>query len=115
MVDLLMKSLVAAPSRLRKNAAGKQRPPKRKKRSLEDVGAMSMISDHVLRDIGLYRAQRGVVSELSDEEIRSWCQAREVANDVGECRSAGPGGWPAAGDSDPLSGPPSKQSNWNNA
>ncbi|WP_193369320.1 hypothetical protein [Pelagibius marinus] len=83
MVDLLMEGLVIAPSRLGKAVAGKLHPSKRKKRALEVIAAMSMINDHTLRDIGLYRAQLGVVSELSDQEIRSWYRAREVANEAG--------------------------------
>ena len=90
MIDLLLGGLVVAPSWFGKSVAGKQHPFKCKKRPLQVISAMSMINDHVLRDIGLYRAQLGVVSELSDQEIRSWCQAREVANEAGECRSAGP-------------------------
>ena len=79
MVDLLIEGLVVALSWLGKTVAGKLRPSKRKKRPLQVMRAMSMVNDHVLRDVGLDRAQLGVISELSAEEIRGCRLEREAS------------------------------------
>ncbi len=77
MVDLLIEGLVVTLSRLGKTVAGRLRSSKRKQRPLQVIRAMSMVNDHVLRDVGLDRAQLGVISELSAEEIRGCCMGRE--------------------------------------
>ena len=79
MVDLPIEGMVVALSWLGKTVAGKLRRSRRKKRPLQVIRAMSMVNDHVLRDVGLDRAQLGVISELSDEEIRGCRLEREAS------------------------------------
>jgi hypothetical protein len=79
MVDLLIESLVVALSWIGKSVAGRLRPSKPRKRPLQVVCAMSMVNDHVLRDVGLDRAQLGVINELSAEEIRGCRLEREAS------------------------------------
>lgn len=79
MVDLIIEGLVVVLSWIGKTVAGGLRPSKPRKRPLQVVCAMSMVNDHVLRDVGLDRAQLGVINELSAEEIRGCRLEREAS------------------------------------
>jgi len=79
MVDLPIEGLVVALSWAGKAVAGKLRRPKRKERPLQVIRAMSMVNDHVLRDVGLDRTKLGAISELSAEEIHGCRLEREAS------------------------------------
>jgi hypothetical protein len=79
MVDLTIESFALALWGAGKAVAGKVRRPKTKERPLQVVRAMTMVNDHVWRDVGLDRSAVGVISELSTEEIRGCRMEREVS------------------------------------
>jgi hypothetical protein len=69
MIDLPIEGLVVALSWAGKSMASRLRRPKCGERPLQVIGAMSLVNDHVLRDVGLDRSTIGAISELSAEEI----------------------------------------------
>lgn len=69
LVDLALEVLVAAAASIRRNRAGPQCRHRRNERPLLVVGAMTMVSDHVLRDVGLDRATIAAITELSVDDI----------------------------------------------
>lgn len=79
MVDLPIEGLVLALSWVGRRLAGKRRRSARKKHPLQVVHAMSMVNDHVLRDVGLDRAALGTVTEMSAEEIDGCRLERKVS------------------------------------
>ncbi len=79
MVDLPIEGLVVALSWAGKAVAGRLRRRKRKERPLQVIRALSMVNDHMLRDVGLDRSALGAISELSAEEIHGWRMEREVS------------------------------------
>lgn len=79
MVDLLIEGLAAAASWIGRAMGPKARAGKGRQRSLQAIRAMSMVSEHVLRDVGLDRAAIGAISELSAEEIHGCRVERQVA------------------------------------
>jgi hypothetical protein len=79
MIDLPIEGLVEALSWAGKAIARGARRKTRKPRPLQVVRAMSMVSDHVLRDVGLDRSAIGAISELSTEEIHGYRVDREAA------------------------------------
>ena len=79
MVDLPIEGLVVALSWAGKVVVGRLRRRKRRERPLQVIRAMSMVNDHVLRDVGLDRSALSVISELSAEEIRGCRAEREVS------------------------------------
>ena len=69
LVDLLLEGLVSAATWIGK-AINKARPRRRRSdRPLQVIGAMTMVHDHVLRDVGRERAAIGAIGVLSVEEI----------------------------------------------
>ena len=79
MVDLPIEGLVVALSWAGKAVAGKLRRKKRRERPLQVIRAMSMVNDHVLRDVGLDRSSIGAISKLSAEEIHGCRMEREMS------------------------------------
>lgn len=79
MVDLPIEGLVAVLSWAGKSMAARLRRPKRRERPLRVIGAMSLVNDHVLRDVGLDRSTLGAISELSAEEIHGCRLEREAS------------------------------------
>ena len=79
MVDMMIELLVVSFSWLGKALAGLLPRPKRRERPLQVIGAMSMVNDHVLRDVGLDRSTLGPVSMMSAEEIHGYRTEREVS------------------------------------
>ena len=69
MVDLLIEDAVVALSWVGKAVVRLSRCRKCKERPLQVMRAMSMVNDHVLRDVGLDRSMVGAISELSTEGI----------------------------------------------
>jgi len=78
MIDLPIEGLVVALSWVGRTVARRSRAKKSKKRPLQVIGAMSMISDHVMRDVGLDRPAIGAISELSAEEVHGCRVERQV-------------------------------------
>ena len=79
MIDLPIEGLVVALSWAGKSTASRLRRPKRGERPLQVIGAMSLVNDHVLRDVGLDRSTIGAISELSAEEIHGCRLERETS------------------------------------
>lgn len=79
MVDLLLEGLVVVLSWIGKGFAKVSRCRKCKERPLQVIRAMSMVSDHVLRDVGLDRPKMGAIGELSTEAIHGCRTEREVS------------------------------------
>jgi hypothetical protein len=79
MFDLLIEGLAAAASWIGRAMGPKAHAGKGRQRSLQAIRAMSMVSEHVLRDVGLDRAAIGAISELSAEEIHGCRVERQVA------------------------------------
>lgn len=79
MVDLLLEGLVVGLSWVVGAITGPRRPRKSRARRLQVIGAMSMVNDHVLRDLGLDRPAVGAISELSIEEIDGCRVERQVS------------------------------------
>jgi len=79
MVDLPIEGLVVTLSWVGKAISGKWRRPKRRERPLQVVRAMSMVNDHVLRDVGLDRSALGAIGELSAEEVHGCRMEREAS------------------------------------
>lgn len=79
MVDLQIEGLVSAASWIGRAMGRKGRAEKNRQRALPVIRAMSMVSEHVLRDVGLDRAAIGAISELSAEEINGCRVERQVA------------------------------------
>ena len=79
MVDLLLEGFVVALSWVGKGFVKLSRCRKCKERPLQIMRAMSMVNDHVLRDVGLDRSMVGAISELSTEGIHGCRTEREVS------------------------------------
>ncbi len=79
MVDLPIEGLVLVVSWVGRVLAGTPRPRKRTERPLQVIRAMSMVNDHVMRDVGLDRSAIGAISELSVEEVHGCRVERQVA------------------------------------
>ena len=79
MVDLPIEGLVVALSCAGRALARRLRRPKPRQRPLQVIRAMSMVNDHVLRDVGLDRSALGAISEMSAEEIHGCRMEREVS------------------------------------
>jgi hypothetical protein len=79
MVDLPIEGLVVALSWVGKAISGKLRRSKRRERPLQVIRAMSMVNDHVLRDVGLDRSAISAISELSAEGIHVSRMEREAS------------------------------------
>ena len=78
MVDLLLEGLVVVLSWFGKAIAKLSHCRKCKERPLQVIRAMSMVNDHVLRDVGFDRSAMGGMSELSTEAIHGCRAEREV-------------------------------------
>jgi len=79
MVDLPIEGLVLVLSWVGRVMAGTPRPRKRRERPLQVIRAMSMVNDHVMRDVGLDRSAIGAISELSVEEVHGCRVERQVS------------------------------------
>ncbi|HEX9769140.1 MAG TPA: hypothetical protein VGA50_08190 [Kiloniellales bacterium] len=79
MIDLPIEGMVVALSWAGLAIARTVRPRRRKQRPLQVIGAMTMVNDHVLRDVGLDRSAIGSISELSVEEIHGCRVERQVS------------------------------------
>ena len=79
MVDLPIEGLVVALSWVGKAISGKLRHGKRRERPLQVIRAMSMVNDHVLRDVGLNRSAISAINELSAEGLQVSRMEREVS------------------------------------
>ncbi len=79
MIDLPIEGLVVALSWVGGAVTRRSRAKKSRKRPLQVIRAMSMVSDHVMRDVGLDRPAIGAISELSAEEVHGCRVERQVA------------------------------------
>ena len=79
MVDLPIEGLVVALSWIGRTFSRKSRAGKGRQRPLQVIRAMSMVSDHVLRDVGLDRSAIGAISELSAKEVDGCRTERQVS------------------------------------
>ncbi len=79
MIDLPIEGLVMMLSWIGKAISGKLRRGKRRERPLQVIRAMSMVNDHVLRDVGLNRSAISAISELSAEGLYVSRMEREVS------------------------------------
>ena len=79
MIDLLIEGVVVALSWVGRGFTKLWRCRTCKERPLQVMRAMSMVNDHVLRDVGLDRSAIGTISELSTEEIHGYRTEREVS------------------------------------
>ncbi len=79
MIDLPIEGLVVTLSWIGKAISGKLRRSKRRERPLQVFRAMSMVNDHVLRDVGLNRSAISAISELSAEGLQVSRMEREVS------------------------------------
>ena len=79
MIDLPIEGLVVALSWVGRAVARKRSAKKRKAQSLQVIRAMSMVSDHVMRDVGLDRSAIGAISELSVEDVHGCRVERQVS------------------------------------
>lgn len=79
MIDFLIEGVVVALSWLGNAVARLRHCRKCKERPLQIIRAMSMVNDHVLRDVGLDRSTVGAISELSTEGIHGCRTEREVS------------------------------------
>lgn len=79
MVDLLIEGVVVTLSWLGNAVARLRHCRKCKERPLQIIRAMSMVNDHVLRDVGLDRSAIGAISELSTEAIHGCRTERDVS------------------------------------
>ena len=79
MIDLLIEGVVVALSWVGKSFVKLRNCRTCKERPLQVIRAMSMVNDHVLRDVGLDRSAMGAISELSTEDIHGCRTEREVS------------------------------------
>lgn len=79
MVDLLLEGSVVALSWVGRAVARISRSKQCRQRPLQVIRAMSMVSDHVMRDVGLDRSAIGAISELSVEDVHGCRVERQVS------------------------------------
>lgn len=79
MIDLPIEGLVVAMSWVGRAVAKRRCAKKSKTQALQVIRAMSMVSDHVMRDVGLDRPAIGAISELSAEDVHGCRVERQVS------------------------------------
>ena len=68
-VDLALEGLVVETACMYRTCTGATGRRQRRRRPLQVIHAMSMVDDHVLRDVGLDRCAIAAAGELSMEDI----------------------------------------------